>query len=96
MKLRLRFLMRIIFIFFLTTCIYSKGWSQPDQDQDDQDQSGDGDLATNGFGDPGQDPDLPIDSNIFILVAAGVGYGLKKVYDFKKKQAVVSQSTTNY
>ena len=86
MKLRLRFLQRIIFIFFLTTSLHFQGSSQPGQDQDQS--SPDDESTTNGFGDPGQDPDLPIDSNIFILVAVGVGYGLKKIYDFKRKKAL--------
>lgn len=29
-------------------------------------------------GDPGGDPDAPIDGGLGILVAAGVGYGVKK------------------
>lgn len=29
--------------------------------------------------DPGTDPDVPIDGGIGFLIAAGVGYGIKKV-----------------
>ena len=31
--------------------------------------------------DPGTDPDVPIDGGISLLLAAGVGYGIKKVRD---------------
>ncbi len=38
--------------------------------------------------DPGEDPDAPIDGGVSLLVAAGVGYGVKKYRDNKKnKQA---------
>ena len=37
-------------------------------------------------GDPGGDPDLiPIDGGLGFLLAAGVGYGVKKARDMKKK-----------
>jgi hypothetical protein len=36
-------------------------------------------------GDPGGDPDAPIDGGLSLLVAAGVGYGLKKANDQRKK-----------
>jgi hypothetical protein len=36
--------------------------------------------------DPGSDPDAPIDGGVGLLVAAGVGYGLKKVREKRKKQ----------
>lgn len=29
---------------------------------------------------PGEDPDVPVDGGIAILLAAGVVYGLKKIY----------------
>ena len=97
MKMRSRFLWRVILIFFLSVSLHSQSWSQPGQDQDN-DQSGiDGESTTDdggpgGPGDPVTDPDLPIDSNIFILVAAGVGYGLKKIYDSKRKKSMSQQS----
>lgn len=31
------------------------------------------------------DPDLPIDGGIGFLIAAGIGYGIKKVRDERKK-----------
>ena len=42
-------------------------------------------VICNAQGDPGYDPDAPIDGGISILVAAGVGYGLKKANDQRKK-----------
>jgi hypothetical protein len=33
------------------------------------------------------DPDAPIDGGVGLLVAAGIGYGIKKVRDNKKKKA---------
>jgi hypothetical protein len=36
-------------------------------------------------GDPGGDPGLiPVDGGLAFLVAAGLGYGAKKAYDFKR------------
>ena len=37
------------------------------------------------IGDPGEDPDAPIDGGLSILLAAGVGYGIKKANDQRKK-----------
>jgi len=37
-------------------------------------------------GNPGGDPDVPIDGGIGILIAAGVLYGSKKIYDARKKK----------
>jgi hypothetical protein len=38
-------------------------------------------------GDPGGDPDLiPIDGGLGFLLAAGVGYGVKKAREYKKKK----------
>ncbi len=34
--------------------------------------------------DPGEDPDAPIDGGVSLLVAAGVGYGIKKVRDSRR------------
>ena len=42
-------------------------------------------LWAQGPGDPGGDPDIPIDGGISLLVAAGLAYGSKKLYDHKKK-----------
>jgi len=38
--------------------------------------------------DPGNDPDVPIDGGLSLLVAAGVGYAVKKGYDKRKKTEV--------
>lgn len=37
------------------------------------------------IGDPGEDPDAPIDGGVGLLLAAGVGYGIKKYRDSNKK-----------
>lgn len=39
------------------------------------------------IGDPAGDPDAPIDGGVSILVAAGIGYGIKKARDRKRKHA---------
>ena len=40
------------------------------------------------FADPGGDVDTPIDGGLSILIAAGVGYGIKKVRDERKKKSI--------
>jgi hypothetical protein len=37
-------------------------------------------------GDPGGDPDVPIDGGIGLLIAAGALYGSKKMLDYRKKK----------
>ena len=37
-------------------------------------------------GDPGGDPDVPIDGGIGLLLAAGALYGSKKIYDLRKRK----------
>ena len=37
-------------------------------------------------GDPGGDPDVPIDGGIGILIAAGALYGSKKMLEYRKKK----------
>ena len=37
-------------------------------------------------GDPGGDPDIPIDAGVGLLIAAGAAFGIKKVHDFSKKK----------
>ena len=37
--------------------------------------------------DPGGDVDAPIDGGLSLLIAAGVGYGAKKVKEARKKKA---------
>lgn len=39
-------------------------------------------LAQDGFGDP--PPDVPVDGGLTLLVAAGIGYGAKKLRDTKR------------
>jgi hypothetical protein len=36
--------------------------------------------------DPGGDPGVPIDGGLSLLLAAGVGYGVKKIRDHRRKQ----------
>lgn len=40
-------------------------------------------LAQDGFGDP--NADVPVDGGLSLLVAAGVGYGAKKIRERKKQ-----------
>lgn len=37
-------------------------------------------------GDPGGDPDVPIDGGIGFLLAAGALYGAKRIYDVRKNK----------
>jgi choline-glycine betaine transporter len=37
-------------------------------------------------GDPASDPDVPIDGGISLLIAAGAGYGVKKIRDHRKNR----------
>jgi hypothetical protein len=41
-------------------------------------------LIAQGFDD--QTIDVPFDGGVSLLVAAGIGYGLKKVYDKRKEE----------
>ena len=36
--------------------------------------------------DPDGDPDAPIDGGVSLLIAAGIGYGIKKANDHRKKK----------
>ena len=38
--------------------------------------------------DPGDDPDAPIDGGITILVAAAIGYGVKKAHGMKRNDHI--------
>jgi hypothetical protein len=38
------------------------------------------------LGDPAVDPDAPIDGGVSVLIAAGVGYGIKKYRDANRKK----------
>lgn len=93
-----RILLRMLLFLFLSISLHSKGWSQFDQ-------GGGGGVGTGepGVDDPPEqgdpDPDLPIDSNILVLVAAVVGYGLKKWWDVKqnlKRKNNLQATTANY
>jgi hypothetical protein len=42
-------------------------------------------ICSAQLGDPAGDPDAPIDGGVGVLLAAGVGYGIKKYKDSKKK-----------
>lgn len=41
---------------------------------------------------PGDDPGVPIDGGLSILLAAGVGYGAKKINDNRKKIKEIKQN----
>jgi hypothetical protein len=43
------------------------------------------------FAQPGPPDDTPIDGGVSLLLAAGVGYGVKKYRDAKKKSVVAVQ-----
>ena len=47
-------------------------------------------LISHAQPDPGGDPDagVPIDGGLSLLVAAGVGYVVKKGYDKRKKEVI--------
>ncbi|MFY7900345.1 MAG: PID-CTERM protein-sorting domain-containing protein [Chitinophagaceae bacterium] len=44
-------------------------------------------VFAEGLGDLDIDPDVPIDGGLSLLVAAGVGYGAKKIKDKKAKKS---------
>jgi hypothetical protein len=37
--------------------------------------------------DPGGDPDVPVDGGLSLLLAAGIGYGVKKIHDKRKNKS---------
>jgi len=45
-------------------------------------------------GDPGGDPDVPIDGGLSLLLAAGAGYGLKKVNDMRKTSKAITEDVS--
>jgi len=45
--------------------------------------------STGNPGDPGGDPDAPIDGGIVVLLAAGVLYGIHKLRVEKKRDSIV-------
>ncbi len=100
---RKRILLRTLLFMFLSISLHNYGWSQLDQGDPWSNEPGDvgsndpGEFAAGDPGDPGEDPDLPIDTNILVLVAAVVGYGVKKWWDVKqnvKRKGL--QTTANY
>jgi hypothetical protein len=44
-------------------------------------------LCMAQLGDPASDPDAPIDGGVGLLLAAGIGYGVKKYKDAGKRKA---------
>ena len=95
-----RILLRIVLFLFLSISLHSRGWSQFDQGGGIGTDPGESGTEDDDPGDGGgfPDPDLPIDSNILVLVIAVVGYGLKKVWDVKQnlKRKNGLQTTANY
>lgn len=47
------------------------------------------DSAHAQLGDPGGDPDAPIDGGLGVLLVAGVGYGIKRARESRKKNATL-------
>ena len=45
-------------------------------------------MVVNAQPTPGSDPDAPIDGGVSLLVAAGIGYGIKKVKENRKKKSI--------
>lgn len=50
-------------------------------------------LTTHAIGafaqtDPGSDPDVPIDGGLSVLLAAGVGYGIKELRKKKNEKSI--------
>jgi len=43
-------------------------------------------LGQPGPPDPSGDPDLPIDGGVGILLAAGIGYGIKKIREERNRK----------
>ena len=43
-------------------------------------------VHAQGPSDPGGDPDVPIDGGLSLLIAGGVGYGVKKVRENRNKK----------
>ena len=68
-------LMVAVFLIFTSACFAQNG-SDP----------GSTDPGGGGPGNP-DDTNTPFDGGVSLLVAAGVGYGVKKAYDAKRKEA---------
>lgn len=103
-KLGYRYWLRLLLISIISLSLHHSSFAQtwPNDPPDGGGPGGDpGDFGTED--DPGDgggfpDPDLPIDSNILVLVAAVVGYGLKKWWDVKhvKRKNGLQTTTANY
>jgi hypothetical protein len=74
---------RIALLVFMSIIMFSTVKAGPGYDDDDED--GAFTNGPGGGGDPGDDPDIPLDPGSWILAAAGVGYGVKKWRDAKRK-----------
>ena len=48
-------------------------------------------LAQPGGGGPDPDPSVPIDGGVSLLVAAGVGYAIKKAYNKRKEDKAAAE-----
>lgn len=99
-------MVRLILIACISLSLHNLNYAQPWPD----DPWGNGTSGGGAGSDPGgfgtedppedgfPDPDLPIDSNILVLVAVVVGYGLKKIWDVKRnsKRKNNLASTVNF
>lgn len=43
-------------------------------------------------GEPGDDPDAPIDGGLALLIAGGIGYGIRKAHHMKRRNNMDSDS----
>lgn len=99
---RKRILLRLLLISFLSISLHNHVFSQfggggPFGGDPSPDDPGD----PQGDGDPLADPDLqvPVDTNVLVLVVGVVGYGLKKMWDVKrtlKRKTNSANTTANY
>ena len=88
-KVERGYLLRFLLISFISVFLHTQSPAQPwpnDPFGSGSPGNDPGDIGTEDPGDPNADPDLqvPIDSNVLILVVAVVGYGLKKMLDVKR------------
>jgi hypothetical protein len=63
-------------LIFMLMITFSSVKAGPDYDDNDED--GAFINGPGGGGDPGGDPDIPLDPGTWVLLAAGVGYGMKR------------------
>jgi opacity protein-like surface antigen len=76
---------RLLFIVFISVLTFTHAHAQDSQDGNGADQSSTNDGPTGPGGGPG-DPDVPIDGGISLLIAAGIGYGMRKKHLDAKKE----------